>query len=75
MAVFLNKDHDYAVTQIISKPSERYPYTHRIQMPTDLSMKERIYDWLRGNQIPVTIAGDGLYLREEYVSFFLLRWR
>jgi hypothetical protein len=63
------------VTHLYATSSQRYPYTHRIELPTDLVVRENIKDWLHENNIPVTIAGSGLYIREEWVAFFLLRWK
>jgi hypothetical protein len=75
MEMSMSNNIPLSVTYLSWKSTNAYPYTHRIELPTDLVQRENIKDWLQENDSPVTIAGDGLYIREEWVSFFLLKWK
>jgi hypothetical protein len=68
------------VNQIIQAASERYPYTHRVELLSDNHTEHwinnnTVSDWLNENSIPHTQTGRGVfYLNSEDTSWLLLRW-
>lgn len=63
------------VSEVIPWVSERYPYTHRVEVSADALASDKVSEWLNDNNIPHTQTGWGVYyLRKDAVPWLLLRW-
>ncbi len=62
-----------SITEVIPRTSERYPYSHRVQV--DLGEGYKVAEWLDENKIPHTRMGSIVfYLNKENTAWLLLRW-
>lgn len=60
------------VTEVIPIVSERYPYSHRVEVSGD---SVNVSTWLDENHIPYVTTDWGVYyLRSDHVNWLLLKW-
>lgn len=63
------------VQEIIPRATERYPYTHRVEVDGDALAADKVSKWLMDNNIPHIKGPWGVYyLRQDHVVFLLLKW-
>lgn len=63
------------VKQIELRESDRYPYTHRVQVEYDAMDDDEVGKWLREQEIPHTQTGWGIfYLNKANTEWLILRW-
>ena len=55
--------------------SQRYPYTHRVQVSGDALGSDKVSAWLRHNELAHTLVGWGVfYVNRPTLQWLLLRW-
>ena len=63
------------VKKILTRPTERFPYTHRVEVSADALASDKVSEWLNENKIPHTQTGWGIfYLNKANTEWLLLRW-
>ena len=63
------------VTEIIPRASERYPYTHRVEVSADALASDKVSKWLMDNNIPHTKGPWGVfYMSKDDLAFLMLKW-
>ncbi len=78
--------NQFSVNYLGEKFNSKYPYEYRIELADNAfdsliisnrqkTVDVKFVDWLKENEIQCTIAGSGLYLKNDGdVALFLLRW-
>ena len=65
----------FSVIEVAPYVTKKYPYTHRMEILTDLAKSHNIYDWLVDNNMPFTrTSAYVFYLREDAVEWIMLKW-
>jgi len=63
------------VKELAPFTTQRYPYTHRVEVSADALASDKVSAWLNENKIPHSQIGWGVYyLRKDHVSWLVLRW-
>ena len=63
------------VDQVAPKVTERYPYTHRVEVSADAQAADKVRAWLDQNGFDyVTTSWGVYYLTSEGTMALLLRW-
>jgi hypothetical protein len=63
------------VDEVNLRVTQKYPYTHRVELSADAMAADKVAPWLIENGIPHTKIGWGVYyMKKEHVSWLLLRW-
>lgn len=63
------------VTEVIPVTSQRYPYSHRVEVYDDALASDKVSAWLEENSIPHTQTGWGVYyLNLANTEWLLMRW-
>lgn len=59
----------------VIKLAKHFAYSHKIEL-NEYFTRERdaILLWLREFEIPATVVGSSIYLDEQDLNLFLLRW-
>lgn len=63
------------VDEVCLHTSQRYPYTHRVEVNADARASDKVGAWLRENDIPHCQLGWGVfYLNKPNTEWLLMRW-
>ena len=63
------------VSEVIPVTSQRYPYSHRVEVSADALASDKVSAWLKENSIPHTQTGWGVYyLNRACAEWLLMRW-
>jgi hypothetical protein len=65
----------FKITEVIPAASQRYPYTHRLEVYADALAADKVSAWLQENDAQYVPMGWGVYyLRKKDLTMFLLKW-
>jgi len=63
------------VTEVIPAVSQRYPYSHRVEVSADAFAADKVSSWMNANNIPYTSTSWGVYyMKKSDVEWLVLRW-